>query len=503
MDATIEAALARCKRDANGLLKLGNLWADPQTAHHGLSSAIKRSGLSAHVVLVKAGRMDGRGAYAPERVARQLARSIPPGHLWRDASSSTAQQTGQARPSDAHDAENHEADSNETEASQKDARSQLAELLGRPMTRMRTTPDGKIALIDITMIFTDLINDQAGLAVRRLLEAHPDVRSTISNFKFPGRGQKAIDVAPLATAIEFAFLLPSKKAAAVRRQAAQLLVRFVGGDLSLVDDVMRSKRVQDQLSSIPEEQRTPLEQAARLCGEAVEAQLPSPPAPATPALEAPVFIPRKPLVIQDEDSVGLPGSDHLYAAARHGENLIKVGTSKDVLQRLRELAQSFGGQYELLAVWPNEAVLENLVIELLKTAKATVGSSREHFNANAGFEQICQIVVAARHLHKMKTELETAGTKRKREEAEFQEELADRALKRRQQEIQMTSEEAERAMKIRQQETQIKRDETQIKRDETQIAQQEARTNMLLELVRQGDEDAKRVFLASLATGQS
>jgi len=284
-------------------------------------------------------------------------------------------------------------------------------------------------------------------------------------------------VAPLATALEFTFLLPGRAAANMRHQAATLMVRYLGGDTTLVEEVYSNRRAQASLSAIPVEQRTPQEQAARLCGEAVEARA-HPPIPATPALEAPVFIPCKPLVIQDEDSVGLPGSDHLYAAARHGENLIKVGTSKDVLQRMRELAQSFGGQYELLAVWPNEAILETLVIELLKTAKATVGSSREHFNANAGFEQICQIVVAARHLHKMKTELEMSGMKRKREEAEFQEQVADRALKRRQQE-------AERAMKIRQQETQIKRDETQ--------------TSLLHDLVRQGDEDAKRVFLETIS----
>ena len=45
------------------------------------------------------------------------------------------------------------------------------------------------------------------------------------------------------------------------------------------------------------------------------------------------FVPRDPLVIKDEASVGLPGNDHLYAALRVGENCIKVGVSKDVLER--------------------------------------------------------------------------------------------------------------------------------------------------------------------------
>jgi len=344
-------------------------------------------------------------------------------------------------------------------------------------------------LIDVAMIFTGLNNNQAGKAVRRLLDDHPEVQSTRLNFKFAGRGQKPICVAPLAVALDFAFLLPGKAAAQMQRQAAALMVRYLGGDATLVDEVYANRRAQEALATIPEEQRTPLEQAVRLCGEAIENQ-------AQPLPADPLFVPRKPLVIQDRDSVGLPGSDHLYAAGRHGENLIKIGVSKDVLQRMRELPQSFGGQYELLAVWPHEAVLETLVLELLKTAKASVGNSREHFNANASFEQICQIVGSARHLHRMKTELEAAGLKRTREESEFEEALADRALKRRQQEMQMQQDEARTN-------SQIKQEEARIRQEEARIKQEEARTSLLLELVRTGDEDAKRVFLATLAAGRS
>jgi hypothetical protein len=330
------------------------------------------------------------------------------------------------------------------------------------------------------MIFTGLNNNQAGKVVRRLLKEHPEVQSTRLNLKFPGPGQRPVAVVPLAVALDFAFLLPGKAAAQMRRKAAALVVRYLGGDITLVDEVYANRHAQESIAAIPEEQRTPLEQAVRLCGEAVETQ-----AQPMPASAEALFVPRKPLVIQDRDSVGLPGSDHLYAAGRHGENLIKIGVSKDVLQRMRELPQTFGGQYELLAVWPHEAVLETLVLELLKTAKASVGSSREHFNAHANFEQICQIVDSARHLHRLKMDLEAVGLKRRREEAEFEEELADRALKRRQQEMQMKQEEA--------------RTSSQIKQEEARIKQEEARTSLLLELVRTGDEEAKRVFLAALA----
>jgi hypothetical protein len=41
----------------------------------------------------------------------------------------------------------------------------------------------------------------------------------------------------LEEALEFAFLLPGRNASKVRKEAAKLLVRYFGGDLSLVDAI--------------------------------------------------------------------------------------------------------------------------------------------------------------------------------------------------------------------------------------------------------------------------
>ena len=60
-------------------------------------------------------------------------------------------------------------------------------------------------------------------------------------------------------------LLPGRHAARVRRQAAELLCRYLGGDLALVDEVCRSRGFQEQLAVYaPEDPR-------RLFGEVVEA----------------------------------------------------------------------------------------------------------------------------------------------------------------------------------------------------------------------------------------
>jgi hypothetical protein len=195
-----------------------------------------------------------------------------------------------------------------------DLNNQLSALLGYPVTfQLRTTPSGELALIDVAMIFTGMNNNHAAEAVRNTLQSFQEFNDKIVKFKFPGRGRQTIDVAPLATAIEFAFLLPGRAAANIRRQAATLVVRYLGGDTTLVEEVYSNRRSQESLSAIPEDQRTVEEQAARLFGEAVEVRAQSAFPPPT---SEQAFVPRKPLVIQDEDSVGLPGHDHLYAANR-------------------------------------------------------------------------------------------------------------------------------------------------------------------------------------------
>ena len=48
--------------------------------------------------------------------------------------------------------------------------------------------------------------------------------------------------------MEIVMLLPGRQAARVRRQAAELLVRFLGGDIALVDEVCRNHGFQEELA---------------------------------------------------------------------------------------------------------------------------------------------------------------------------------------------------------------------------------------------------------------
>ena len=323
--------------------------------------------------------------------------------------------------------------------------SELSKLLGHTVTyQLRITPAGDLALIDITMIFTGLTNNRAAEAVHRILSVHPEVTARCGNFKFPGRGQKRIQVLPLAHAISFAFLLPGKTAAKMRSQAAQLLVRYIGGDESLIPEISANGQKQEVLAAKPEVERTPEEQLLRLCGEAVET----------------LHVPQAPLVIRHERSIALPGNGHLYAALRVGEDIIKIGISKDVLECLTELQRSFQAKYELLAVWPGEELLEDLVLDKLKPYKAAVGTSREHFNSQVTIDHVCKIVDHARDLYQTKMALHSLDFEKRKRELEFHEDLKDRMAKR--------------------------------QRDE-------ARENILHSLVEQKNGDAIQVFLARLS----
>ena len=64
-------------------------------------------------------------------------------------------------------------------------------------------------------------------------------------WQFPGERQRGTPVTDVRNIVELVMLLPGKRAATVRRQAAELLVRYLGGDIRLVDEVLQNRRDQE------------------------------------------------------------------------------------------------------------------------------------------------------------------------------------------------------------------------------------------------------------------
>ena len=107
--------------------------------------------------------------------------------------------------------------------------------------------DALFSLIDIAMMVTGKDQKIAAQHINRICEQFVDVSSKRRYIKFPGRGQRETPVGDLYLVAEFVMLLPGKRAALVRSEAARLFVQFHGGDLRLVDSIIENRQRQASL----------------------------------------------------------------------------------------------------------------------------------------------------------------------------------------------------------------------------------------------------------------
>ena len=76
---------------------------------------------------------------------------------------------------------------------------------------------------------------------------HAESVNNIHTFRFPGQRGSATDVVDLPAALQIIMLLPGRAAAKVRLKASVLLVRFLGGDISLVAEIYDMNALQQHL----------------------------------------------------------------------------------------------------------------------------------------------------------------------------------------------------------------------------------------------------------------
>jgi T5orf172 domain len=258
-ESLIEAAVQHCTRDSDGLLKIGDLWMQPEKEWQKHELLKRHPELKAQVVVRTGG--DWRGKYADEETARKIAWLIHEKKLWRVPVLAEEEETAQQAPlavavQEAHSSleEVQEGSSSSSSGSQgadedseegigpfslstnelslNQVEMQLSQLLGHSRKfKLRFSPEKHIALIDLSSIISGISTNDAAIVVRRILGKHPEIKTL--KLKFSGRGQKSIDTLPLQDVLGFVFLLPGKMAAQVRFQAAKLLVHFIGGDAAL------------------------------------------------------------------------------------------------------------------------------------------------------------------------------------------------------------------------------------------------------------------------------
>ncbi len=128
----------------------------------------------------------------------------------------------------------------------------------------------RVSVIDVIVIVTGAADAHvAAQILRRMLETYAELKEKIDQFKFPGQGQRETPVTDVRGMVEIIQVLPGPQAGRLRRQAAEILVRYLGGDLTLIDEVCALRNYQEHVA---EEEPEGL---CRLFGEAVETTLES------------------------------------------------------------------------------------------------------------------------------------------------------------------------------------------------------------------------------------
>ena len=137
--------------------------------------------------------------------------------------------------------------------------SQLSDGAVRGIRKTAEDPP-RVSVLDVISAVTGDVNN-ASHVYTRLRDQFPEVQSGITNFKFPGRGQRNTPITCVRGVVTIVMLLPGRAAARVRKHAASTLVRYLGGDLSMVDELAQNHLSQQELDE---------EDPARLFGQQVE-----------------------------------------------------------------------------------------------------------------------------------------------------------------------------------------------------------------------------------------
>jgi hypothetical protein len=113
--------------------------------------------------------------------------------------------------------------------------------------KIRITPTGMISIYDVIAFFG---YENARERLGAIKKQFPEVVRDTYSFKFSGQGQTSTPVAKLQTIIEMVNVMNGPKVAKYRRKFAQIIVRYMGGDLTLVDEILANH---ERVAQLPED----------------------------------------------------------------------------------------------------------------------------------------------------------------------------------------------------------------------------------------------------------
>jgi hypothetical protein len=103
---------------------------------------------------------------------------------------------------------------------------------------IRITPDKMISVFDFIRVVGG--QSQPDKTWKNVLKNHnEEVRIFYTNFKFQGQGQKLTPVINVKGMVKLLFWLPGEMAKQFRAKSAETMIRYLGGDLTLIDEIKK------------------------------------------------------------------------------------------------------------------------------------------------------------------------------------------------------------------------------------------------------------------------
>ena len=125
----------------------------------------------------------------------------------------------------------------------------------------------RVSVYDVLGLVTGYAPEHRSTLWNRLCDQFPEVNTLGVNFRFSGRGQRDTPVTDAEGIVTILMILPGHAAATARQAAASVIVRYLGGDLSLVQEVMQNHELQADLDP---------EHPAAFFGQSVQPSEPTP-----------------------------------------------------------------------------------------------------------------------------------------------------------------------------------------------------------------------------------
>lgn len=134
---------------------------------------------------------------------------------------------------------------------------------GNTQVSLRTTPETprRVSVFDLITVMSSNKNPRS--VYNDVCNTYPEVVGLADNYTFQGRGQRPTPVVDARGAVYLMHVLQGQKASLFRINCADIVVRYLGGDTTLVAGIQRNAEIQAAL---------PQEHPMRIFGEVVEVQ---------------------------------------------------------------------------------------------------------------------------------------------------------------------------------------------------------------------------------------